>query len=187
MKVIVLDKNLRKLREHNGEMKNGVFCYKEGGILGFFGKDKSMPLDYEHTIDIGNGKQGMVWFDGKDYHQIPLNKEKLNKESINDYEREFKITELALDSQVQAPIGLKEIVGGLTMLGLIIAVFAFTNSAGTVVNHLNQTIKPFIIQQQQNTILIHYLENLTTSCINGNNATIAYFKAHTIQSTLTTG
>ena len=167
MIVIILDKNLREIETFKGYVENGIFHYKEGGLLGLGGTKKTLQLDYSKTISDGKGeKKAYYLFDGDERKQLSFGElQTLNADpnknilSIQNYIREDQLSQYAEEEMLKKPFSVKDLLEWLAIIALAVIILATYFASSITINHLQQVIQPLNQTLQQNTQLIHILLN----------------------------
>lgn len=175
MQVIILDKNLRQINKYDGEVRNGVFFYKTGGVFGIGAVEKKLMIDYESAIDEGKTKKVYLIFDGKHYTQlnfIQLYDKEKGKIHINDYLREYKLGEYAIDNMIDKPFDLSQLLPTIIAIIALISVIVLYFVSKNVQSVATINYQTYTATQQQQLAIDHYLANQSALDARLLNATI---------------
>lgn len=119
---IIQAPNGRYIDTFKGYVEDGVYKYKESGLFGLGGVEKTLPFDYTLLIEIDK-KSKVAIFEkrGNEYKQLGIND--LTQNDVNrvaDYITVFKIAELQKDKMLTKPFDLKEIINFLLIIVTIV-------------------------------------------------------------------
>jgi hypothetical protein len=74
MKGIILDRDLKFVRDINGTYKNGLFKWNDGNFINKI--EKTASADFSERLVFADKKAIILVFDGKDYHQLKIEQAK---------------------------------------------------------------------------------------------------------------
>ena len=175
MRAKIYDLSMRYLYSFTGTYSEGVFKYKEGGLLGIGAETKNLNCDYAKLIEDKNEKVAYYIYDGKNYTQVTLssmNEKSTSEKDMKDYLTYTEITQMRKAQALTKPFDLKQIIEILWFVLLTVTMITMYFFLQGELHGLATVYAPANATANQNAVLIHILLNKTAQEQNMYNATL---------------